>query len=242
MNYKKIYVVLFIIFMLSIFTGVTFSFWQWQSAENTAFVFDVKSGQSCASVDGGGNITSSEIVLAPASCTNSKFAIKREINITPVITDGSATSLDLWLNINNLGTGLSNSQNFRYVLTTSDSSCTDEIIASGNFNGKVVGDTVLLLKEKTYKTETVDTYYLYILLDSAETSTSMMYQTFDLSIGGTCEGIDGSVFDDHTPMITSYTCDDSSGNLVTVGDSPYFTYTGQCEVIDDGDGDWRIKF
>ena len=24
--------------------------------------------------------------------------------------------------------------------------------------------------------------------------------------------------------------------------SPYFTYTGQCEVIDDENGDWRIKF
>ena len=43
-------------------------------------------------------------------------------------------------------------------------------------------------------------------------------------------------------MITSYTCNDSSGNPVTVGNHPYFTYTGQCEVIDDGDGNWRIRF
>lgn len=151
MDNKKIYIVLFVLFVLfifSIFLGVTFSFWQWESTENTTVVFNVKSGESCALVDGGGNITSSEIVLAPASCTNSKFVIKREIDIIPMITEGNATILNLWLDIDNLGTGLSDSQNFKYVLTTSDSSCTEGIISSDNFNGKSVGDTVPLFNEK----------------------------------------------------------------------------------------------
>ena len=43
-------------------------------------------------------------------------------------------------------------------------------------------------------------------------------------------------------MVTSYICDDKNGNLKQVGDDPYFKYTGRCEVIDDGNGDWRIKF
>ena len=65
-----------------------------------------------------------------------------------------------------------------------------EINSSDNFNGKTVGDTVPLFNEKTYETETVDTYYLYIWLDSAETSSSTMYQSFDLSIDGECTNVE----------------------------------------------------
>lgn len=39
-------------------------------------------------------------------------------------------------------------------------------------------------------------------------------------------------------MITSYWCANES-----LGTSPYsFTYTGDCEVVDDGNDDWRVKF
>ena len=59
-----------------LFIGSTFAYWSWStsSAQSTAVTFTVAGDFSC-SADGGGNITSSNVQLAPASCNNSNYAI-----------------------------------------------------------------------------------------------------------------------------------------------------------------------
>ena len=51
---------------------------------------------------------------------------------------------------------------------------------------------------------------------------------------------------DHTAVcnpVASYRCKQIDGSFVTKGDEPYaIDYDGRCEVINDGNGDWRIKF
>ena len=59
--------------------------------------------------------------------------------------------MDLWLDINEIGSGLSNSQNFKYALTTSDSSCTEGVKLSGSFNGATVGSKFNILNDVIYK-------------------------------------------------------------------------------------------
>ena len=176
-----IFLILTIIFTLS---GGTLAYLNWRSASNTAVTFTVESSFSCAA-DGGGNITSSQVMLAPSSCTNSTYAIKRTVKVMPTVKSGKMY-MDLWLNINKLDTGLKNSDNFKYVLSTSSTSCTTGVVASGNFKGKTAGSTVTLLEEKEYTQTATETYYLYIWLDSAEESTETMNQTFNLSLGGEC--------------------------------------------------------
>ena len=176
-----IFLILTIIFTLS---GGTLAYLNWRSASNTAVTFTVEAGFSCAA-DGGGNITSSQVMLAPSSCTNSTYAIKRTVKVMPTVKSGKMY-MDLWLNINKLDTGLKNSDNFKYVLSTSSTSCTTGVVASGNFKGKTAGSTVTLLEGKEYTQTATETYYLYIWLDSAEESTETMNQTFNLSLGGEC--------------------------------------------------------
>ena len=176
-----IFLILTIIFTLS---GGTLAYLNWRSASNTAVTFTVEAGFSCAA-DGGGNITSSQVMLAPSSCTNSTYAIKRTVKVMPTVKNGKVY-MDLWLNINKLDTGLKNSDNFKYVLSTSSTSCTTGVVASGNFKGKTAGSTVTLLEGKEYTQTATETYYLYIWLDSAEESTETMNQTFNLSLGGEC--------------------------------------------------------
>ena len=62
--------------------GSTFAYWTWStsSAQATSVTFTVASGFNC-SADGGGNITSSDVELVPAECTNSAYAIKRTVKI-----------------------------------------------------------------------------------------------------------------------------------------------------------------
>ena len=176
-----IFLILTIIFTLS---GGTLAYLNWRSASNTAVTFTVEPSFSCAA-DGGGNITSSQVMLAPSSCTNSTYAIKRTVKVMPTVKSGKMY-MDLWLNINKLDTGLKNSDNFKYVLSTSSTSCTTGVVASGNFKGKTAGSTVTLLEGKEYTQTATETYYLYVWLDSAEESTETMNQTFNLSLGGEC--------------------------------------------------------
>ena len=50
-----------------------------------------------------------------------------------MIKNNPTITMDLWLDINTLDDGLSNSQNFRYALTTIENSCTDGIVKEGIF-------------------------------------------------------------------------------------------------------------
>ena len=97
--------------------GGTLSYLKWQTSEaqKTNVTFKVTPTFSCAA-DGGGNITSADVSLAPASCTNSTYAIKRRVTVKPT-TNNTDITMQLWLNVNNLDSGLSNSQNFKYALT-----------------------------------------------------------------------------------------------------------------------------
>ena len=164
--------------------GGTLAYWNWQSstAQKTEVTFTVGSNFSCGA-NGGGNITNSTY-FAPTTCTNGTYALKRTIT-TSITNNGSeSVYMDLWLNINSIGTGLSNSDNFMYALTTDENSCSNNVVATGNFKGKnnTTDNKVELLSGVT----TASTYYLWIWLDAAETSQSTMNQSVNLSLGGSC--------------------------------------------------------
>ena len=189
-NRKTIQVLMILTIIFTVMGG-SLAYWNWTTDVNqsTKVVFKTGADFSC-SADGGGDITSSDVSLAPTTCTDTARAIKRKITVTPTINRNDLTiSMDLWLDIKNIGSGLSASENFRYILTTSDESCEEgTIIAEGTFNGKYQNDTVSLLNKKVYtKTSIVpEEYYLYIWLDWPESSDDTMDQTFNLSLNGSC--------------------------------------------------------
>ena len=196
---KKIILVLIILTVIFTIIGGSLAYFSWISSEaqKTNIVFTVERTFSCAA-DGGGSITNNSAIIVPTlvnSSTSGNY-IKREVKVTPTINEsGKTIYMDLWLDINKLDSGLSNSVNFKYAFTTSSTSNTTGVIASGNFNGKV-GNTnsnemtsssrVNLLSNKNYSATTTDTYYLWIWLDAEETSSDTMDQSFSLSLNGSC--------------------------------------------------------
>ena len=66
----------------------------------------------------------------------------------------------------------------KWALTTSSSSCTSGVVASGNFSTAAQGtpftmianDSTGITVDSTDKTKYTKTYYLYIWLDSAQTA------------------------------------------------------------------------
>ena len=172
--------------------GGSLAAWNYQTLENqkTNVVFTTEKGFSCAA-DGGGTMESSSIIMMPTTCTNSEQAIQREVTVTTNIDrKNTSISMDLWLDINDLGTELSNSQNFKYALTTEENSCTEGVVAEGNFNGKQTGDQVLLLDRNNFTSTSTETYYLYIWLDKEETNPATANQTFNFTLNGTCSDKD----------------------------------------------------
>ena len=181
-NNKKITILMILSVVIALLGG-TLAYWNWQSTneQKTNVTFTVNSTFSC-SADGGGNITSNDVMLAPTDCTNSTYAIQRTVTTNITNNGSNPVYMDLWLNVVSIGSGLSNSNNFKYALTTDSTSCTTGVVSSGNFYGKANGSKVNLLSDVT----SGSTYYLYIWLDSAETSTDTMNQSVNLTLGGEC--------------------------------------------------------
>ena len=182
MDYRKKLIIVLILGVIFSLLGVTLAYWTWQSnnTQKTNILLTSTTEFTC-SADGGGNISNTNYFV-PTTCLNQTYALKRKITTNITNTSGAPVYMDLWLNINSIGTGLTNSDNFMYVLTTEDNNCTDNIVASGNFKGKAKDDKVELLSGVT----TASTYYLYIWLDAAETDSSTMNQSVSLSLGGSC--------------------------------------------------------
>ena len=190
---KRIIIILSITILILSIIGGTLAYWSWRTtdAQKTNITFTITSDFSC-SADGGGNIEEGDANIIP-TYLEEKYAenyIKREITVSPKINSGDKTIyMDLWLDIKELGEGLSLSENFRYMLTTNGtlSELSDnEIIVSGNFNGKVAGDKIHLLNVKDYSATTTEKYYLFIWLASAQVTSETMNQKFKLSLNGSC--------------------------------------------------------
>ena len=189
MNKKTMFTILIVLGLIIVFTGGTYAYLSWasNSDDNTNVTFTKGEGFSC-SADGGGNITTGEVSLMPTDCTkNSSHVIKREITVNTTITDiNMPIYMDLWLNVNSMGTALSNSSNLKYSLTTSSTNCATDVVKTGTFNGKTAGDKVYISNGKNYTSTTTETYYLYIWLDINETNADTASQSFNLSLGGSC--------------------------------------------------------
>lgn len=189
MNKKTMFTILIVLGLIIIFTGGTYAYLSWTSSndDNTNVTFTKGEGFSC-SADGGGNITTSEVKLMPTDCTkNSSHVIKREITVNTTITDiNMPIYMDLWLDVNSMGTALSNSSNLKYSLTISSTNCETDVVSSGTFTGKIAGNKVYISNGKNYTSTTTETYYLYIWLDINETNADTASQSFNLSLGGSC--------------------------------------------------------
>jgi len=236
MENKKIVMMLLSLTIVFTVIGGSLAYWNWNTtdAQKTNIAFTIGSDFSCAA-DGGGNITSSDVTLAPTSCTDTDRAIKREIKVTPTIgASGLTVYMDLWLDVNTIGEGLSNSENFKYVLTTSGTSCEEgTIMSSGNFYGKTAGSKVRLFRQKAYTATLTDTYYLYVWLDSAETSSVTMNQAFSLSLNGSCSDQQGTYSEEilngaepvlDSAMIPVTIANDGTVTTIKDSDSGWYSY------------------
>jgi len=184
----KIATVLMVFTIIFTLIGSSFAYWVYR-ANITTVSFTVTKSFECSG-DMGGVISTNE--LAPASCTHSRYAIQREVTVDPVIyAPGVSIYMDLWLNVDQVDAGLAASNNFKYALTRTANSCTDDVISTGTFRGK---NKVNILEAEPFsyvngmpsRPNLSTTYYLYVWLDAAESNIATQNNNFTLSLGGQC--------------------------------------------------------
>lgn len=181
MKNKKLYIILGILSIIFLSIGGTFAYY---TASATATnITQIKSGNLTMTVDGGG---STNVSFMPAKCTSS-YAIKKKIVASATNTSGGKVSFSIGMNIATLGEDFKRNT-MRYVLTTNASSCTQDIVASGSFKNKTVGEDVWLIKNDydnitQLSSSYTKTYYLYIWLD--ETETQNLSGSISVSMKGT---------------------------------------------------------
>ena len=167
MKNKKLYITLFIISIIFLGIGGTFAY---LTASVTATnITQIKSGNLTMTIDGGGN---ENVTLFPSKCT-SEYAIKKTIKASAKNTSGGKVSFSVGMNVAVLSDSLKKST-MKYALSTSATSCTDGLIANGNFKTATQGSDIWLIKNDydniTQSSNTyTKTYYLYIWLDESET-------------------------------------------------------------------------
>ena len=167
MKEKRLYITLFIISIIFLGIGGTLS--AFTASKTATNITQVKAGNLTMTIDGGGN---DNVTLFPSKCT-SEYAIKKTIKASAKNTSGGKVSFSVGMDVAVLSDSLKRTT-MKYALSTSATSCTDGLIANGNFKNATQGSDIWIVKNDydniTESSNTyTKTYYLYIWLDESET-------------------------------------------------------------------------
>ena len=142
--------------------GGTYAWLTWRSANNTVVNITVAGGT--LTLDGGGNITSGKTIAPTDQCNHSTYGIKRTIKASATNATTTDMVAHVQLNPSTLPSAYVNA-NVKWVLGTSSSSCTSDIVATGDFSTVTQG-TNFTLTTFNVPAQTITaiskTYYLYI--------------------------------------------------------------------------------
>ena len=166
MNKNLILSIVAVGLIIALVGGGTYAYWQWTSANNTVVSFTVTGGTM--NIDGGGNITTK--TLAPSTCINATYAIRRKIKVTATNQTTTAMKASVGLNVAALTAGhgsfdstTDEREKIYYALVTTDATqyaasgfsitaagtngnaCSTNATASGNFGGKAANSSIALL-------------------------------------------------------------------------------------------------
>ena len=139
MRNKKLYITLFALSILFLGIGGTFAYLT--TSVTATNITQVKAGNLTMTIDGGGN---DNVTLFPSKCT-SDYAIKKTIKASAKNTSGGKVSFSIGMNVAILSDSLKRST-MKYALSTSATSCTDGLIANGNFKDAAQGSDIWLIK------------------------------------------------------------------------------------------------
>ena len=190
---KLIGAIIGIIAFGALIAGATFAFWQWSTntSERTNVSFNVVNSVNDlmgANLDGGASVTVSN--LAPASCTNTMYAMKKEITLSYYNQTSQNANINATLTLSSPHqehSGTLRLNNLHYALTTGENasdSCTSGTVLAGGATSSFPAFTngTKIINNLTIKTVSAntgskssplnETYYLWVWIDANDTGSN----------------------------------------------------------------------
>lgn len=174
---KIIIAIVIVIAIIAVVVGATYAYWQWQTSaeQQTDVSFTVQNDLSATLIGGGTTAVSN---LAPAACTNSTYAFKKEILLNYQNGTSQAAKVNATLTVSGFNQPHSGSldlSKLHYVLNTSSENCTSGSILAGGTNSSFVKNGALInnLKIKdniAANSSGSQNYYLWVWIDKNYTS------------------------------------------------------------------------
>ena len=181
---KLILSIVAVVLVIVLIAGGTFAWWTWTSSNNTAVSFTVSGGSM--TIDGGGNITAQKMV--PTASCNGSYAIVKTVKVNAVNSTNTSMTAKVNLNLTGLPAALKTANMKYFISESSSAACTTP---TGTFassgNSMQIATFNVAAATTVAETKVTKTYYLYIWLDSAETSTATQGQSFTITYTGTLE-------------------------------------------------------
>lgn len=179
---KLIGTIIGVVAFAALIAGATYAYWQWSTntaqATNVKFTVPTQDKLLGATLNGGGSTTVSN--LAPAACTNSTYAMKKQISLSYFNQTTQTASIKATLTVSNWvqpHTGTLRLNNLHYALTTGTNAgdgCDKGTVVTGGSNSSFVTSGALInnieIKSAPAGTGTstepaTETYYLWVWID-----------------------------------------------------------------------------
>ena len=173
----KIVVISVVVFVFLLLGG-TLAWLEWSSEINA-----IVNGRGCApEIVFKGGSTVNGVGLRPVS--SYKNGLRKDINVNlDNLCDNDTATMDLYLKLDVFPTELAE-ESFVWALYKVNGN-SENLINSGNFAGKVQGDTIELTDNTEVVTGNISTYRLYIYIDgSIDNPNSMQNKTFKFNLYG----------------------------------------------------------
>lgn len=182
---KLILSIVAVVLVIILIAGGTYAYWTWTSPNNTKIGNNWRITGGNMSIDGGGDITAQKMV--PTASCNGSYAIVRTVKVTAKNETNTSMTAKVNLDLTGLPSALKIANMKYFISESSSATCktpTGTFASSGN---SLQIATFPVAAATTTATTVNKTYYLYIWLDSAETSTATQGQSFTITYTGTLE-------------------------------------------------------
>lgn len=197
---KLIIAIIAVLAIIVLVGGATFAYWQWSTdtsqRTNVSFTITQSALQDQLSATLQGNGTTAVSKLAPAACTNSTYALKKEVLINHKNATTRDATVSAVLTLSNFvaphkpsgSTSITQLSNLKYALTTSSTDCATGVVKEGDFSSLAFGSTSTGASDKVLftqtftstagtNTETPQRYYLWVWIDKDYSGSSNIGNT-----------------------------------------------------------------
>ena len=188
-----------------------------------------------------GNIEDIRLTISPYKIETQIIPVltyeeEEYVNVEIINNSESTKNAELFYEIDEIDEELI-SEDFMYTITRSVDNSSYEEYKSGNFSDVVIGEEFIILTESIPAGVEYE-YRVYLWLNGENIEQgNFVGKTFSGELRGRLS--DGQLFTQYTysQISSNYSCSNTSA-----GTDPIFTYTGECEVVDDGDENWKVRF